>query len=412
MKSIFVYAGWLELCPLIGEYRYDRASGVVMFSYSDAWRSSYNIQIDPQLSLTSGWQYLSHPGTDGTFGFMEDTSPDRWGRGLLARKERFRAGEEKRRPRTLMAEDFVLGVSDEGRSGGLRFKENPDGEFLSGDKEIPKLTAIRSLEHSARMFEDPEERMNEKWLKDLLSPGSSLGGARPKSNVRDLDHSLWIAKFPSRNDDVDIGAWEMTVHDLAVLCGINVPDAKVMALSSYGHTFLSKRFDRDSANKRFHYMSAMTALGLNDHSAPESGKGFLDIAEFIAEKSDQPEEDLKELFRRVAFSASVSNTDCHFRNHAFLLHDGSWRLSPAYDLNPNLEKSTLAIPITDTEADLDLRLVLDTAEFYRLRKEEAKAIIEKIHVVVLENWRTIASKYGISPSEQEYMAPAFMPDGV
>jgi len=407
MKTIYVYAGWIEKQPLIGEYCYDRQNGIVMFRYSELWRMEYQIKLDPMLPVTDGWQYMNRSGAEGIFGFLDDSTPDRWGRSLLNRKEHYQAQEEKRRVRTLFTEDYLLGVSDVGRSGGLRFKTSEDGPFLAEGDEIPKVTSIRQLEHSAYMYEDPAELMNQRWLKDLLAPGSSLGGARPKSNVRGLDGSLWIAKFPSSRDKIDVGAWEMVCHDLAVLCDIHVPDAKLLSLSKYGHTYLVKRFDRDEVGNRIHFISAMTALGETDKTAEGSGKGFLDLAEFIASNSDQSDEDLRELFRRVVFSICVSNTDCHFRNHAFVLSGRSWRLSPAYDMNPNTEKSGLAIPITDKESAIDLSLALETADFYRIHKSEAKILVHDICKTVADNWRFLAAKYGISNQEQEYMESAF-----
>lgn len=412
MREIYIYAGWLENSsrqePLIGEYRADRAAGVVMFRYSREWREHFGIALDPLLPLTDGWQYLSHPGAEGIFGFLGDSSPDRWGRGLLRGRERYLACRENRRPGTLLAEDVLLGVSDEGRSGGLRFKEDPEGPYLAAGEEIPKITQIRRLEQAVQQYESPKEREKGQWLGELPAAGASLGGARPKANVRDLDQSLWMAKFPSRQDQTDVGAWEMVAHDLAQMCGIWVPEARLMPGSSSGHIYLSRRFDRGGGGERVHFASAMTALGETDHGAAQSGKSFLDMAEFIAANSDRPQEDLRELFRRVIFSVCISNTDCHFRNHAFLLEGRSWRFSPAYDLNPDVEKGELAIPITDTEAAIDLNLVLETADFYRIGQQEAEEMAEGIRGIVAGSWRKIAGRYGISASEQEYMSEAFI----
>ena len=405
MKEIYVYAGWIRPEPLIGVYAVDRSRSSASFSYDAGWIRDHRLNIDPMLMLTEGRQYRAFDQMS-VFGFLSDASPDRWGRGLLLREEQYRAREEKRKARTLLPEDFLLGISDAGRLGGLRFKESPDGAFVSEHKDIPKITDIRRLEHAAAMYEDPKELMQEKWVRDLLDPGSSLGGARPKASVADIDGSLWIAKFPSRHDFTDVGAWEQVSYRLARLCGLTVPDSKTMELTEGRHTFLTRRFDR-TGKDRIHFMSFMTALGESDQSASQSGKGFLDMAECLSEMSCAPEEDLHELFRRVAFTICISNTDCHFRNHAMLLTKEGWRLSPAYDLNPSVDKDRLAINVSDSDASIDLDLLLETADFYRLGAQEAASIIDSIRRTIAGHWEREAMVAGIRREEREYMRSAF-----
>ena len=408
LRTIYVYAGWLGNDPdhpLIGTYLIDREKSSASFSYSNEWLLSHRIEIDPALPLFEGRQYIQF-ATGDTFGFLSDSSPDRWGRGLLLRNEQLQAREERRRARTLLPEDFLLGVSDYGRSGGLRFKTKPEGPFLSVHNDIPRITELRRLEYSINRYEDARELLNDQWVKDLLSPGSSLGGARPKANVIDTDGSLWIAKFPSQSDYMDIGAWEQVSYCLARRCGINVPDSRVINSEGGHHIFLSKRFDR-AGSRRIHFISAMTALQEKDSTASASGKGFLDMAEFLAEQSLLPAEDLEELFRRVVFTICISNTDCHFRNHAFLLRENGYNLAPAYDLNPSIDKGELAINITDSESAIDLSLVRETAGFYQLTDAQANNIINDIRYNVARYWPAEADKLRISAKEKEYMSPAF-----
>jgi len=400
LNKIYVYAGWLSDCPLIGEYGYEH--NFAMFRYSDYWLENGMPPLSPEAVLIEGWQYSP------AFGFISDSSPDRWGKGLLERKERYLARKEKRHVRTLTTEDYLLGISDLGRNGGLRYKSSPEGDFLSVENDIPKITDIRNLEHSSRMYNNRDEIMNERWLADILAPGSSLGGARPKANVIDTDGTLWIAKFPKEGDNLDIGAWEMVANRLAKECGINVPDAKLMYLSDAGHTFLSKRFDRTDNGGRIHAMSAMTAFGITDSDSSKADFGFLNIAEFISNNSNSVSLELRELYKRVVFSVCISNTDCHLRNHEFILHDNSWSLSPAYDMNPNIEKSELAIPIGLKEKDISIDLVKQTAMFYRLSDSEADTIISDIGKTIVKNLEKFADEYGIRKAEQEYMEPAFL----
>lgn len=404
-KVIYVYAGWIPDDPQVGIYRANREHRTVMFQYDGRWISDFGINIDPELSLTSGWQFLSHAGTDKTFGFISDASPDRWGRNLVRRKESHIARAEKRRARTLMAEDYLINISDLGRQGGLRFKENPEGPFMSPLDDIPKVTDIRTLEQSSRILEEAADPMEYEALRDIFDPGSSLGGARPKANVRDINGNIWIAKFQSKRDYIDTGAWEMVAHDLARKCGITVPEAQIMRIEGRS-VFLSKRFDREKSMRK-HMMSMMTALQETDSTSQDSGKGFLDMAEFISFSGAKVKEDLAELFRRTVYFVCISNTDCHFRNHALLLNDDGWRLSPAYDMNPNPERDTLAINITDSDCAIDLNLVREIHPFFQLSEQEAENIILQIKSTVKENWRKTADFYRISESEQRYMEPAF-----
>ena len=215
--------------------------------------------LDPDLALYKGRQY---PINKNTFGIFADSSPDRWGRVLMQRREKFLADKEGRKPRKLLDSDYLLGVYDETRMGAIRFRLDDDGPFLSDDKEAaaPPWATLRSLEEASRQFEKDENTLEEKWLRQLIRPGSSLGGARPKATVQAVDGSLWIAKFPSKHDDNNTGAWEKVTHDLARMCGLDVPESRLETFSKLGSTFLVKRFDRDG-ERRIHFASAMTMLG-------------------------------------------------------------------------------------------------------------------------------------------------------
>ena len=194
------------------------------FEFETNWLKAHalSFQLDPVLQPFRGRQY---PQDKRIFGLFADASPDRWGRVLMNKRERILAEKERRKPRKLLDSDYLLGVYDESRMGGIRFKLDPNGSFLSNDKETaaPPWTTLRSLEEASRNFENDENELSEQWLNQLIRPGSSLGGARPKATVVDPQGNLWIAKFPSKHDVNDTGAWEKTAHDLARLCGLNVP---------------------------------------------------------------------------------------------------------------------------------------------------------------------------------------------
>lgn len=230
----------------------------------------------------------------------------------MKRREAIRAKKADEKPRKLVESDYLLGVYDKARMGGLRFKTYTEEEFLSDDKELatPPWTSLRQLEQASISFENDDNALEEKWLRQLIAPGSSLGGARPKASVMAPDGALWIAKFPSKHDEFNSGAWEMVVHELAKMCGLNVPEAKLEKFSKTGSTFLVKRFDRDG-EQRIHFSSAMTMLGKKDGAGSIDGSSYLEIASFLRANGAKAKEDLAELWRRIVFSMAVSNTDDH-----------------------------------------------------------------------------------------------------
>jgi serine/threonine-protein kinase HipA len=413
-KEILVYADWegLETSRIIGTLfsSYSRGKEIFSFEYAQEWlQSSYIQKIDPDLGLYSGIQYLRDEKSN--FGVFLDSSPDRWGRVLMDRRESILARMENRQRRNLNESDYLLGVFDEQRMGALRFKDTATGTFMNDNRNFatPPWTSLRELEQASYQLEnDLIENDAEllKWLYMLLAPGSSLGGARPKAGVKNNDGTLWIAKFPSKEDKFDVGAWEMTAHELAQLAGLNVPQA--MAKPFYGkhHTFLTKRFDRTAAGHRVHFASAMTLLGYTDGVSFQEGASYLELAEFIVREGANVNGDLEELFRRIVFSICVSNTDDHLRNHGFLLTQAGWTLSPAYDINPNPKGAGLKLNISAHDNSLDLNLAAEVAPFFRLSNDRASVIIQKTGNVV-SKWKKFAAKYKITRDEQDRMSAAF-----
>ena len=411
LKQIIVYENWSDIIPKkMGMLYVDYAKGKENFSfeYDEGWLTSNKsaLVIDPDLSMYNGRQFLPFGKT--LFGIFSDSCPDRWGRVLMKRREVINARKEGIKPRELQESDFLLGVYDESRIGALRFKIDENGSFISSDKDMatPPWTSLRSLEEAARAFEKDENALDEKWLKQLIGPGSSLGGARPKATIQDVDGSLWIAKFPSKHDEINSGAWEMVAHDLAILCNLDVPEARLEHFSKLGSTFLVKRFDRQG-DRRIHFSSAMTMLGKVDGASPEDGSGYLDIASFIRSNGENPKNDLQELWKRIVFNMAISNTDDHLRNHGFLLSKSGWRLSPMYDTNPVPYGDTLSLNVSETDNSISIELALESAKYYELSNDGAIEISNSILSTVKENWEKLAVKYEISRNEIEYMRPAF-----
>jgi len=299
--------------------------------------------------------------------------------------------------------------------GALRFRV--DGRFLDDNDELasPPWTSLRELEHASLQLEqdgaedDPEYG---RWLRMLIAPGGSLGGARPKASVRDERDHLWIAKFPSRSDDEDIGAWECVVHELAGLAGVVVPPAQLRRFgsgrsSSRGHhTFLSRRFDRAEGGGRHHFASAMTLLERVDRQGADDGVSYLELVELLLRLGSNTSVDLEQLWRRIVFSICVSNTDDHLRNHGFMLEDTGWALAPAYDLNPDAHGAGLKLNISETDNAQDLDLARSVASVFRLKKARSEAILSEVTTAV-NQWRSMASRHGLACAAQDRMQRAF-----
>lgn len=409
-KTIFVYDDFSTDQPiLMGSLYVNVIKGgeTYSFEYDKDWlkKTGLALTLDPEIMPYSGRQY---PTGKNIFGLFADASPDRWGRVLMNKRERILAEKEGRKPSKLYDSDYLLGVYDETRMGGIRFKANLEGPFLSDDKETaaPPWATLRTLEEASRNFENDETGLTERWLNQLIKPGSSLGGARPKATVVDTKDQLWIAKFPSKNDENDTGAWEMVAHDLAALCGLNVPEAKLEKFSPLGSTFLIKRFDR-LGSKRVHFASAMTLLGKTDGASAADGSSYLDIAAFIKSYGAQPKMDLIELWRRIVFNMAVTNTDDHLRNHAFVLTDKGWILSPVYDVNPVPYGDELSLNVDEEDNSISIDLAVQTAVRFGISKSDAEAEAEDILKIVRDNWEKTAAEYGLTRRQVEEMRPAF-----
>ncbi|MBO4394895.1 MAG: type II toxin-antitoxin system HipA family toxin [Eubacterium sp.] len=407
-KTINVYAGWREDDPQrIGTlYSFTtRGQESFSFEFDNNWltSSSNRFLFDYDLLPYTGRQYQQDDKP--IFGIFADSCPDRWGRLLMQRREAIYASEEGRVPRKLTESDYLLGVYDEARMGGLRFKTETDGPFLSSDDRLatPPWVELRKLESAVRHIETNENLLEKKWLDQLLAPGSSLGGARPKATIRDEKGMLWIAKFPSKHDEYDIGAWEMVAHDLALLCGLFVPEAKLEHFSKKAGTFLIKRFDR-TIDRRVHFSSAMTMLGKTDM---DNSASYLDIAGFLRAHSADASSDLEELWKRMVFNMAISNSDDHLRNHGFILSEKGWRLSPAYDINPIPYGDQLSLQIVPGDSRIHRDLAVSSAHYYGINKNTAEKTANEIIKTVRNNWEKLSSKYGIPRQVTEYMRPAF-----
>lgn len=410
MEKLYVYADfdWLDFPLIVGELSFDSVRGneTYSFAYDKEWLANHgDIFLSEDLQNFPGLQY-TRPERD-IFACFSDALPDRWGRTLLNRREQIVANEEKRSARRLSSFDYLMGIDDASRMGAFRFSKKKGGEFINIDPNlrVPPSTNVRELMHAAHEIEESEENQQlpaKKWLIQLLHPGTSLGGARPKATVMDEDGKLTVAKFPSRKDDYDVALWEHFCHIMGRKAGLNVAETRIINGENH-HILLSKRFDRNTVGKRIHFASALTLLGLEDGDNASSGYGYTDIVDFMIQRGSNVEANLEELYRRVAFYIIVGNSDDHFRNHGFLLTRKGWELSPAYDINPTLSDNQ-SLLINRSSSESDLNVLLESASEYLLSHERAVLIINEIKVS-MKMWQKEARRLGISQRDIDTFSP-------
>jgi serine/threonine-protein kinase HipA len=382
---------------------------VFSFEYAPEWLASEAaFAFDPDLQLLQGAQYPAQ--SRSSFGIFLDSAPDRWGRLLMQRRENLRARQEERPARRLTEWDYLLGVHDETRLGALRLRSPEGGEFIDSDRQLaaPPITSVRELEAASRGFErhiDEEDNPEyARWLSQLMAPGSSLGGARPKASVRDENGLLCIAKFPSRADTRNMAAWEMLAHRLAEKCGIQLPKARLLDNGGQEQsTFLVNRFDRTAKGGRLAFVSAMTLTQRRDG---DTGASYLELVELLQRRGANTRADTHQLYRRIVFSILIHNTDDHLRNHGFFVEDRGVRLSPAYDINPSVDRDDLVLAINETETACDVQIARAAHKMYALSLAEADRLIAEV-LTVVKTWRKEAEVLRIRKSEQDQMAPAF-----
>ncbi len=408
--DIYVYADWkgLDGPVQIGilSAHFAKAKKAFSFEYNKEWlaRDSYRL-LDPDIAFYSGPQY---PADKENFGIFLDSMPDTWGKTLMKRREAQDARARKEKARTLYEIDYLLGVYDESRMGALRFKTDPDGPFLDNDNQnpTPPWSSLGELQEAVNHLEnDTQSEGIRQWIAVLIAPGSSLGGARPKANILGKGKDLWIAKFPSKTDTVDKAAWEFLTYKLAIASGIEMAESRIERISGSYHTFLTKRFDRENGN-RIHFASAMTMTGNTEESLKTHTPSYLDIVDVIENYGTNVDENLHQLWLRIVFNIAVSNTDDHLRNHGFILNEKGWELSPAYDLNPSIEKDGLALNIDMDDNELNFELAKSVGKFFRLNESEMDIIINEV-LTAVRDWKSVAKLIGIPQKEQIFMERAF-----
>jgi len=364
------------------------------FTYAgEYFQNAVAYELEPALPFSAGPSH--HEGLPYCF---RDASPDRWGRNLIDRQ--FQAEHAVREITEL---DYLLRTSDATRQGALRFRGEGSEEFEATSTTVPKLLSLPELLAAARQVAEGETGGGRdlQAVKTLLDAGTaSLGGARPKASVSD-EGTLYLAKFPHPNDRWNVMRWEKIALDLAKAAGVDVPENRLVDIDG-SSVLLLRRFDRDGANHRVGYLSATTLL-----QRPDGQPGdYLEIAEALQPISEAPLEDLAQLWRRALVSVMLHNTDDHLRNHGFLRGKSGWRLSPAFDLNPNPEVAAsraTSINGAATAGD-EWPALWEAREWFRLSAKAAREIADEVSAA-FRSWRDIARTNGATDAELRLFAP-------
>jgi serine/threonine-protein kinase HipA len=322
------------------------------FIYAQEWlENAQRFALDPHLPLIQGLQ--NPPAGMPLFGCFTDSAPDRWGRTLMQRWENRSARSEGRTARTFADSDFLLGVNDPLRMGALRFSEG--AVYLApASRGLPPLINFAKFYHTLNELQNGEhgEHLSDADILDVIAPGSSLGGARPKATLCDGSGKLFLVKFPKNSDRLDVPLWEKVSLDLAAKCGIRTPRSTLEKLPDGKHCLIIERFDRGADGSRIHFASAMTMLGSRDND--DTLYSYVDIASFMQAAGSNTSADLRELWARMAFNVLTSNRDDHLRNHGFLHEKTGWRLSPVYDLESDNSKRTHSLALNENNPEPDM----------------------------------------------------------
>ena len=397
----------LPAVALVGRLFRDsgRRGDIIRFEYASHWLTQAGgFEIEPLLPLLGGSFHAQDPSQ--LMGIFQDCSPDRWGRMLMDRREAIVAREEERPRRTLRTWDYLVGVDDGTRMGALRFRVPGADRYIANQlPSAPPATSLRELEAAARLVEQGAGEQVDRQIRQLLAPGGSLGGARPKASFVDEHGELWLAKFPSAEDRHDVGFWEYLTHGLALDAGIQMPPARLLPLSSRGQTFAVKRFDRSVVGRRM-YASAKTLLDMESDEA-----GYLDLAMVIEDQgaAGTIAMGLEQLFRRAVFNVLVGNRDDHLRNHGFLRQTSGWTLSPAFDVNPNPDKDVHVLAFVDGDPTPDSKVLLAQHRHFRLGADRAGEIIEEVRNAV-RPWRDVAKAMGAASTEVSLIRAVIDPE--
>lgn len=374
------------------------------FSYAETWLQHPRFfNVSPDLQPLLGIQYPKHV----YFYALQDTAPDSWGERVIRRAHAKQRRSNKDLP-SLLPTDFLLWVDDFSRMGALRIYDASLGHYLhtgNTHRHVPPLIELNKVISATAAIEAGTESQQD--LQYLLGKGTSLGGARPKSTVQDLDGSLALGKFPSQADQRDVIRGEVLAMQLADLAGINTATTRVEVIDGIAVAIIT-RFDRTSSGARIPYLSAASMLltsGRNEEHA------YTELVDVLLQHGSSPITDIHQLWRRLVFNFMICNTDDHLHNTGFLYDakNHGWRLSPAFDINPmpgELRESKTWLT-EDAGPIISKAQLMEEAHHFRLDAQQSKAIWREVETTV-RSWKTLARKLGMPSASLIDFEPAFL----
>ena len=379
------------------------------FAYDETWLNNpvrFNVSAD--LQLMPGYQPHKAASVHDSVlhGAIADTTPDAWGRRVIARDHAKRRKDDPRLP-ALTELDYLLAVDDFSRVGALRLRD-PDGNWhrtvSQGQRSTPPLIELERIYQASRAVERGQETAED--LRYLQGKGTSLGGMRPKCTLVDEDGRLAIGKFPSVNDARSVTRGEVLALKLAALAGVEAASARIVLLRDEPVAVI-RRFDRDASDGRIPYQSAASML----QASREDDRSYTEIADAIRSHGHAPTEDVRQLWRRLVLNLLITNVDDHLQNHGFLhVEHGLWRLAPAFDINPFPDKDRESKTwLSEQDGPItDVRMLLARAPYFALDKAQALAVLGEVHAAI-SDWRRVAlsAEVGLRAVDLHDFAPAF-----
>jgi serine/threonine-protein kinase HipA len=405
---VYVYLqlpGELEVVTA-GYFEQTERTGVPMgvFVYNPAYLDREDaVPLDPfELPLRPG--RFETVKLKGIFGALRDASPDAWGRRII---------ERHLNNITLSEVDYLL-HSPEDRVGALAFGRGKTPPAPT--TRFNQMIALEKLLTFAEAMDADDSIVLPPQIAELIQPGTSLGGARPK-NVVETEDGLWIAKFPEKGDRWNNTRVEASMLALARECGLRACDARVVEVAG-ADVLLVRRFDRvkiAAGYLRHRFVSALTVLDAGDAIAERSRWSYLLLADELRRRSHRASADLRELFGRMVFNSLISNTDDHPRNHGLIAPGKDFELAPAYDLTPNplisVERRDLALTVGRFNRYANRENLLSECERFRLDKTQAGALIDQMKQTVVNRWHAILRSHGVTEKDCTLLARAFVYPG-
>ncbi len=371
---------------LIGELNMVRTWRGVSLRYADAW-VAHGFALSEDLPLLTGQEFL--PGEkDTAAGAVDDARPDRWGERVI----RF----IDKPPRLSLLEYLYFAGDDRFGALGVSTSEVHYEPRRLGP--LPTLADAEVIQELVRKVLANEPIAAN--LKRLISPGVTLGGARPKALLA-IDGEQWVVKFGD-GDPTDAPLVEHASMTLARQANIQVAETRPIRLT-YGHAIAIKRFDRDGS-RRLHALSANVAL-----KAAGEPMGYPELAQLLRRRGVAAEgrnvTQMGELFRRMVFNILMDNTDDHEKNHAVLVNDAAqYELSPAYDVLPSGQAlGYQQMRVGSNAADSTLENALSMCAQFGLKSGEARLEIQKVASVVA-TWRSHFASVGVTPGDIELLS--------